>query len=53
MNNYKSVIESILFVWGEPLSYKEISKVLELDNKEIKKILEELKFEYKSENRGI
>ena len=53
MQNYKSIIESVLFVWGEPLSYKEIAKVLELDNKETKKILEELIFEYLNNDRGI
>ena len=53
MDNLKSIIESLLFVWGEPLSYKEISKILELNSKEIKIILEEMKDDFKRLDRGI
>ncbi|MDL2311120.1 SMC-Scp complex subunit ScpB [Peptostreptococcaceae bacterium OttesenSCG-928-C18] len=53
MQNYKSIIESVLFAWGEPLSFKELAKVLELENKETKKILEELSFDYLNDDRGI
>lgn len=53
MNNLKSIIESLLFVWGEPLSYKEIAKVVEKENSEIKKTLEEMKEEYERNDRGL
>lgn len=53
MEKIKSIIESLLFVWGEPLSYKEIATVLKMDNKETKNILESMKKDYESLNRGI
>lgn len=53
MGKIESIIESLLFVWGEPLSYREISKVLELDNKETRSILEDMKENYNNSSRGI
>ena len=29
----KAVIEALLFVWGDPLSLKDISTILEIDEK--------------------
>lgn len=49
----KSVIESLLFVTGEPLSLKDLSSNLELDEKIVVDILEEMTSEYLDENRGI
>lgn len=51
--NSKSIIESLLFVHGEPLSFKKIAKILELKSEEIKQALSELKEEYQKENRGL
>lgn len=40
--NIKSVLESLLFAWGEPLSLNEISKILEIPEKNISYTLEEM-----------
>lgn len=49
----KSAIESMMFIWGEPLSIKDAADVLEADKKEIRTLCEELKSEYEQEGRGI
>jgi segregation and condensation protein B len=49
----KSALESMMFVWGEPLSAKDAAAVLEADRKEILELFEELKKEYEQEGRGI
>jgi len=50
----KSVIESLLFVSGEPLSLKDLSNALEMPNKYLKEVLEEMIHDYEEdENRGI
>lgn len=51
--NYKSIIESLLYIWGEPLSYKEIAKILEKTPGETKKILNEMMLDSKSLDRGL
>uniref|UniRef100_A0A7C3WUJ9 SMC-Scp complex subunit ScpB n=1 Tax=Dictyoglomus turgidum TaxID=513050 RepID=A0A7C3WUJ9_9BACT len=48
---YKKQIEAILFVSDKPISSKEIAKILDMDDKEVEELLEELKKEY--EERGI
>ena len=49
----KSALESMMFVWGETLSIREASDVLECDRNTIKSIFEELKQEYENKERGI
>lgn len=49
----KAAIEALLFMATEPLQLKEIKKVLDLDAKEIKKYLKEIKDEYEDESKGI
>lgn len=49
----KSVIESLLFVTGEPLPLKDISAYLELEEKKVVDILEEMAKAYSDESRGI
>ena len=49
----KSIIESMLFVWGEPLDYKIIAESMECDKFFIRKCCRELKEEYQNEQRGI
>ncbi|WP_066893160.1 SMC-Scp complex subunit ScpB [Clostridium nigeriense] len=49
----KSTIESLLFVSGDPLTIKDLSNALEISNKTIKNILEEMISEYEDEKRGI
>ena len=49
----KSAIESMMFVWGEPLDIKEASEVFNMDKKEIYPYFKELQEEYEQEGRGI
>lgn len=49
----KSAIESMLFVWGEPLGIKEIADIFNVDKKEIYICCKELQEEYMEEGRGI
>lgn len=51
--NYKSIIESLLYIWGEPLSYKEIAKIIEKTPGETKKILNEMILDSESLDRGL
>lgn len=44
--NVKSIIESLLFVWGEPLSLSEISNILGIKNTESIQALTEMIKEY-------
>lgn len=51
----KSIIESILFAYGDPISIKELNYAIneELSSKEIEIMLISLMEEYKENNRGI
>lgn len=49
----KSVIEGLLFTFGDPLEAKELSRVLELPHKEVSRLLLELKDEFDYNRRGI
>lgn len=50
----KSIIESLLFVWGEPLNLKDISNILGLKNTQTIQIITEMIEEYKvDDSRGI
>ena len=49
----KSAIESMMFVWGEPLSIKDMSDIFNVDKKEIYEACKELQEEYEQEGRGI
>lgn len=49
----KLTIESLLFAAGEPLSVKRLSKIINEKEEKVKEILEELKEEFQSQNRGI
>lgn len=50
---YFSIIESLLFVSGEPLKYKEIAEIIDCTEKYTKNILEELRDKYEEDDRGI
>jgi len=52
-NKLKSIIESILFVWGDPISLDDISKALELNKKYTSEILHEMMENYKDEKSGL
>ena len=49
----KSAIESMMFVWGEPLHIKEIADIFNVDRSEIYECCKELQAEYEQEGRGI
>jgi len=49
----KSIIESLLFVWGDPLSLKDIANVLNIEEKELKTIINEMIDEFDYERRGV
>ncbi|MBU3925281.1 SMC-Scp complex subunit ScpB [Patescibacteria group bacterium] len=52
-NKLKSIIESILFVSGEPIKVKKIATIAKLSGGEIKRGIEILKQDFVSANRGI
>ena len=49
----KSALETMMFVWGEPLEVKDAAEVLEADKKDIRELFRELQAEYEHEGRGI
>lgn len=51
--NYEAVIESILFTMGDSVELSKLAKVLELDKKEVKDIIEQMQKNYEAEDRGI
>lgn len=53
MMKTKSIIEALLFTWGDPLDLKSISTILELDETMVSNILNEMIEEYDEEPRGI
>jgi segregation and condensation protein B len=49
----KSAFESMMFIWGEPLSAKLAGEVFNIDAKEAYDYMKELQLEYEQEGRGI
>ena len=49
----KSALETMMFIWGEPLDVKDAAEVLEADKKDIRELFRELQAEYEQEGRGI
>ena len=49
----KSALETMMFMWGEPLEVKDAAEVLEADKKDIRELFKELQAEYEQEGRGI
>lgn len=52
-DRYMSIIESLLFVTGEPLSFKEISRILETSEEYTAELVLELEEKYSEDVRGI
>lgn len=50
---YMSVIESLLFVTGEPLGPKDLARILECDIDFVEEIVEAMIREYENQGRGI
>ena len=49
----KSAIESMMFVWGDPLDIKEVADIFNVDKRERYDLCKELQAEYEQEGRGI
>lgn len=49
----KSIIEALLFTWGDPLELKDIASILEIDESEAEKLLNEMISEFDYNRRGI
>jgi segregation and condensation protein B len=49
----KSIIESILFIAGEPLTIDALKDIVELDRPEIERLINELISEYSLKNSGL
>lgn len=49
----KAAIECLLFVTGDPVSLKDLSLVLEVDQSTLKKIINQLTDDFNNEERGI
>lgn len=49
----KSAFESMLYIWGQPLSAKDAADVVDISKKDAIEIFEELADEYEKEERGI
>ncbi|QEK12199.1 SMC-Scp complex subunit ScpB [Crassaminicella thermophila] len=49
----KSIIEAMLFVWGDPVNIKTIADIISLPPEFIRKCLLDLKKEYEVQDRGI
>lgn len=49
----KSALETMMFMWGEPLEVKDAAEVLEADKNVIRGLFKELQAEYEQEGRGI
>lgn len=49
----KAIIESLLFIAGEPITLSAISKASDIPENDIKKLVEQLSSEYKLRNAGI
>ena len=51
--NYKAIIESILFTMGESVELTKIAAAVELDKEKTKQLLDELAMDYANAERGI
>jgi len=49
----KSALETMMFMWGEPLEVKDAAEVLEAEKAEVRALFKELQSEYEQEGRGI
>lgn len=49
----KSIIEALLFTWGDPLELKDIASIIEKEESQVEKLLEEMISEFDYNRRGI
>lgn len=48
-----SIIEALLFIWGEPLNIREISKVLDMNRSQVENILKKMIDDFDFNRRGL
>ena len=53
IGNLIAKLEALLFLYGEPMAYKKIAKILEIKESEIKEAIKEFAELLKAENRGL
>ena len=53
MKKLRTAVESLLFVYGEPMEIKRIADILKVEENAIDEALKELESGYLAENRGI
>ncbi len=53
MKHTRASLEALLFIHGEPLSYKKIQSVLEIEKEELETLIKELKADLESDARGL
>ncbi len=54
VQKYKAIVEGLLFASGdEGMTKKQIADVMDLDDETVELVLDELKYDYDHENRGI
>lgn len=51
--NYSAVIESLLFVWGDEISFRKLSVLIDQPVGEVRRLVEELSHQYASNDGGI
>lgn len=49
----KGIIEAVLFAMGNPVSIKELGELIDLTEKQVKQIIEEMVLEYENSSRGL
>lgn len=49
----KSALETMMFMWGEPLEVKDAAQILEAEKPVVRELFKELQNEYEQEGRGI
>ena len=49
----KSILESLMYIWGQPLDIKDAAEAAEVTNQEAKECFLELQQEYDQEGRGL
>jgi len=53
MKNGRASLEALLFIHGEPLSYKKIQSVLGIEKEELETIIKELETDLAADGRGL
>ena len=53
MQNYKSILEALIFAAGEPIEKSRLAQVMQLSEDEVTTLAEELKNEYNEQSRGF